>query len=178
MRGSDAATGSLLSDIAPGSASRYSIRCTGRKLNSTCSAQERSPFQTTDPLRAATHGADGLQPAVSLGRVGNTVQVPTVRTKNLDRQLVTAMSRRVMATILSHREAAPLLSDDPLPVDGTRAKARATSDAGDDPGDPPCTSSPDRSEAPGPPPSTADLTGSPVMQDHGSAGRGSGSLSA
>lgn len=68
-----------------------------------------------------------------------------------------------MAAILAHRDVAPLLSDDHFSVDGTLVKAwasmksfqpkeSATSDGGDDPGDPPDTrvpptSSPEQSTA-------------------------------
>ena len=99
---------------------------------------------------------------VGLG-IDDAVWVPTVFTKNRDRLLTTEMSRKIMAAILAHREVAPLLSDDHLSVDGTlvkawasmksfQAKESASSDGGDDPGDPPDTnapptSSPDQSTA-------------------------------
>lgn len=99
---------------------------------------------------------------VGLG-IDDAVWVPTVFTKNRDRLLTTDMSRRIMAAILAHRDVAPLLSDDHLSVDGTLVKAwasmksfqpkeSATSDGGDDPGDPPDTrvpptSSPEQSTA-------------------------------
>ena len=47
-------------------------------------------------------------------------------TKNRDRLLTTAMSGKVMAAILAHREVAPLLSDDHFSVDGTLVKAWAS----------------------------------------------------
>lgn len=89
---------------------------------------------------------------VGLG-IDDAVWVPTVFTKNRDRLLTTEMSRKIMAAILAHREVAPLLSDDHLSVDGTlvkawasmksfQAKESASSDGGDDPGDPPDTNAP------------------------------------
>lgn len=51
--------------------------------------------------------------------VGNAARVPTVFTKNRDRLLITDVSRRDKAAILAPRDVAPLLSDDPVPVDDT-----------------------------------------------------------
>ena len=48
---------------------------------------------------------------VGLG-IDDTVWVPTVFTKNRDRLLTTAMTHKVLAAILAHREVAPLLSDE------------------------------------------------------------------
>ena len=62
---------------------------------------------------------------VGLG-IDDPVWVPTVFTKNRNRLLTTEMSRMVMAAILSHREVAPLLSDDHFSVDGTLIKAWAS----------------------------------------------------
>ena len=62
---------------------------------------------------------------VGLG-IDDPVWVPTVFTKNRDRQLTTDMSRKVMAAIVAHREVAPLLSDDHFSVDGTLVKAWAS----------------------------------------------------
>ncbi len=62
---------------------------------------------------------------VGLG-IDDPVWVPTVFTKNRDRLLSTEMSRKVMAAILSHREVAPLLSDEHFSVDGTLVKAWAS----------------------------------------------------
>jgi hypothetical protein len=62
---------------------------------------------------------------VGLG-IDDPVWVPTVLTKNRDRLLTTEMSRKVMAAILTHREVAPLLSDDHFSVDGTLIKAWAS----------------------------------------------------
>jgi transposase len=62
---------------------------------------------------------------VGLG-IDDPVWVPTVFTKNRDRLLTTDMSRKVMAAILSHREVAPLLSDEHFSVDGTLIKAWAS----------------------------------------------------
>lgn len=67
---------------------------------------------------------------------------------NRDRLLTTDMSRKIMAAILAHREAAPLLSDDHFPVDGALVRARASMksfrpkdnevpDSGNGPCDPP-----------------------------------------
>ena len=79
--------------------------------------------------------------------IDDAAWVPTVFTKNRDRLLTTDISRKMMAAILAHREVAPLLSDDPFPVDGTMVKAWAPMKsfqpkAGDfppdnDPGSPP-----------------------------------------
>ena len=52
--------------------------------------------------------------------------MPTVFTKNRDRPLTTEMSRKAMAAILAHREAALLLSDEHFSVDGTLVKAWAS----------------------------------------------------
>ena len=87
---------------------------------------------------------------VGLG-IDDAVWVPTVFTKNRDRLLTTEMSRKIMAALLAHCEVAPLLPDDHVSVDGALVKAwasmknfqprkRATSDGGNDPGDPPYTS--------------------------------------
>lgn len=57
--------------------------------------------------------------------IDDPVWVPTVFTKNRDRLSTTAMSRKVMATILAHREVAPLLSDEHCSVDSTLVKAWA-----------------------------------------------------
>jgi transposase len=62
---------------------------------------------------------------VGLG-IDDSVWVPTVFSKNRDRLLTTEMSRMVMAAILSHREVAPLLSDEHFSVDGTLIKAWAS----------------------------------------------------
>jgi len=62
---------------------------------------------------------------VGLG-VDDPVWVPTVFTKNRDRLMTTDMSRKVMAAILSHREIAPLMSDEQFSVDGTLIKAWAS----------------------------------------------------
>jgi transposase len=62
---------------------------------------------------------------VGLG-IDDPASVPTVFTKSRDRLLTTDMSRKVMAAILAHREVAPLLSDDHVPVDGTLVKAWAS----------------------------------------------------
>ncbi len=73
-----------------------------------------------------------------------------------DRPLATDMPRKVMAAILAHREAAPLLPDGHFPVDGTLVQARAsmeslqpkekaTSGGDDDPGHPPDTGVPAKS---------------------------------
>lgn len=62
---------------------------------------------------------------VGLG-IDDQVWVPTVFTKNRDRLLTTDMSRKVMGAILSHREVAPLLSDEHFSVDGTLVKAWAS----------------------------------------------------
>jgi transposase len=88
---------------------------------------------------------------VGLG-IDDPVWVPTVFTKNRDRLLTTAMSRKVMAAILAHREVAPLLSDDHFSVDGTLVKAWASMKSfqpkaddtppDDDPGSPPGPDSP------------------------------------
>ncbi len=58
---------------------------------------------------------------VGLG-IEDPVWVPTVYR---DRLLTTEMSRKVMAAIPAHCEAAPLLSDDHFSVDGTPFKAWA-----------------------------------------------------
>ena len=50
---------------------------------------------------------------------------PTVFAKNRARLLSTDMSRKIMAAILAHRQAPPLLSDDHFSVDGTLVKAFA-----------------------------------------------------
>ena len=84
---------------------------------------------------------------VGLG-IDDPVWVPTVFTKNRDRQLTTEMSRKVMAAILAHREVKPLLSDEHFSVDGTlikawasmksfQQKAEATPPDDEGPGDPP-----------------------------------------
>lgn len=62
---------------------------------------------------------------VGLG-IDDPVWGPTVLTRNRDRLLTTARSRKVMAAILAHREVAPLLPDDHFPVDGTLVRAFAT----------------------------------------------------
>jgi len=62
---------------------------------------------------------------VGLG-IDDAVWVPTVFTKNRDRLLSTEMSRKIMAAILTHREMAPLLSDDHFSVDGPLVKAWAS----------------------------------------------------
>jgi transposase len=80
--------------------------------------------------------------------IDDAVWIAAVVTRNRDRLLTTGMSRKVMAAILAHREAAPLLSDGHFSVDGMLIKARASmksfqpkaegappDDAG--PGDPP-----------------------------------------
>ena len=114
-----------------------------------------------DPVRAAAHGADGLQsdaPLVREPRIDDAVWVPTVFSKNRDRLLTTEMSRRIMAAILAHREVAPLLSEDHFSVDGTLVKAwasmksfqpkeKATSGGEDGPGDRPDTNVPPTSSS-------------------------------
>lgn len=62
---------------------------------------------------------------IGLG-IDAAVWVPTAFTKNRDWLLTTAMSRKVMAAILAHREVAPLLSDDHFSVNGTLVKAWAS----------------------------------------------------
>ena len=62
---------------------------------------------------------------VGLG-IDDPVWVPTVFSKNRDRLLTTAISRKVMAAILAHQEVAPLLSDDHFSVDGTLVKSWAS----------------------------------------------------
>ena len=67
--------------------------------------------------------------------------------KTCDRLLMTEMSRKVMAAILAHRAAAPLVSDNHFRGDGTpvkawalmksfQPKAEATLPGGTGPGDP------------------------------------------
>jgi transposase len=84
---------------------------------------------------------------VGLG-IDDPVWVPTVFTKNRGRLLTTAMSRKVMAAILAHREVVPVLSDEHFSVDGTLVKAWASMKSfqptpgdepsgGDGPGGPP-----------------------------------------
>lgn len=58
--------------------------------------------------------------------IDDPVWLPTVFTKNRDRLLTTEMSRKVMATILAHREVVPLMSDEHFSVDGTLVKAWAS----------------------------------------------------
>ncbi len=58
--------------------------------------------------------------------IDDPVWVPTVFSKNRDRLLTTDMSRKVMATILAHREVAPLLLDEHFSVDGTLVRAWAS----------------------------------------------------
>lgn len=62
---------------------------------------------------------------VGLG-IDDPVWVPTVFSKNRDRLLTTDMSRKFLAAILTHREVAPLLSDEHFSVDGTLVKAWAS----------------------------------------------------
>ncbi len=78
--------------------------------------------------------------------IDNAVWVPTVFTKNRDRLLNIEMSRKVMSTILAHREVAPLLSNDHFSINGTLVQAWASmmsfrpetegARGGDDQGDP------------------------------------------
>ena len=51
---------------------------------------------------------------------------PTVFTKTRDWLLTADMWRKIMAAILWHPPVKPLLSDDHVPVDGTRIKAWAS----------------------------------------------------
>jgi len=109
---------------------------------------------------------------VGLG-IDDPVWVPTVFTKNRDRLLTTEMSRKVMAAILSHREVAPLLSDDHFSVDGTLVKAWASmksfqpkaadTPSVDDPGGTPGPDSPTEGP-PEPTPSETDPMSRPTRQ--------------
>lgn len=109
-RGSDTATELQFGDCAP--KERIPARHPLCRI--------RALFNDTlpDPVRAAAHRADGLQPAVSLVQgpgVDNAVRVPTVFTKNRDRLLITEVYRWVMAAILAHRDVETQLSGRSLP---------------------------------------------------------------
>ena len=90
----------------------------------------------------------------------NPVWVPTVFTKNRNRLLTTEMSRMVMAAILSHREVAPLLSDDHFSVDGTLIKAWASMKSFQ----PRAEGAPPNNEGPGGPPTQDTATDSQPRQ--------------
>ena len=62
---------------------------------------------------------------VGLG-IDDAVWVPTVFSKNRDRLLNTDIARKVLATILAHKDVAPLLSDEHFSVDGTLIEAWAS----------------------------------------------------
>ena len=71
----------------------------------------RSERQRTEPMRYSLL----FRWLFGLG-ISDPVWVPTVFTRNRDRLLATDMSRKIMAAILSHREVAPLLSENHFPV--------------------------------------------------------------
>ena len=96
---------------------------------------------------------------VGLG-IDDPVWVPTVFTKNRNRLLTTEMSRMVMAAILSHREVAPLLSDDHFSVDGTLIKAWASMKSFQ----PRAEGAPPNNEGPGGPPTQDTATDSQPRQ--------------
>jgi transposase len=62
---------------------------------------------------------------VGLG-IDDPVWVPTVFTKNRDRLLNMDIARKFLATILAHKDVAPLLSDEHFSVDGTLIEAWAS----------------------------------------------------
>ena len=91
---------------------------------------------------------------VGLG-IDDPVWVPTVFNKNRDRLLTTVMSRKVMAAILTHREVAPLLSDEHFSVDGTLVKAWASMKSFQ----PKADAAPPDDEGPGDPPASDTISG-------------------
>ena len=135
---------------------RRSLRCSTRisaVLRSRRAADPAKPLQILLSVRSERQLIEQMDYNlmsdwfVGLG-IHDPAWVPTVFTKNRDRLVTTAMSRRMRAAILAHREMAPFLLDDQFSVAGTLVKAwasmksfHATADATppDDvrPGDPP-----------------------------------------
>lgn len=78
-------------------------------------------------------GGDGPDNQPSLARnaflrllFGEWTEAQTVFSKNRDRLLTTAMSRKFLAAILAHCEVAPLVSDEHFSADGTLLSAWAS----------------------------------------------------
>ena len=155
MRGMDEASGSLFSivDLEARIPARHPLRRIRQVVNEALASLDgefeafctdfgrssipperlirASLFQILFSVRSERQLVDQMQYSllcrwfVGLG-IDDPVWVPTVFTENREWLLTTEMSRKVMATILAHRENAPLLSDDHFSFDGALVKARAS----------------------------------------------------
>lgn len=194
MRGTDQATGSLLSyvDLEERIPARHPLRKIRQVVNDAAAsldaefdrlyaaegrpsiAPERliraSLIQILLSIRSERQLMEQMQYNLlfrwfaGLG-IDDPAWVPAVFTKNRDRLLTTSMSREVMAAILAHREVTPLLSDDHFSVDGALIKAWASMKSFQ----PKPDSAPPDDEGPGDPPVHDAAPDQPARSEPGTA---------